>query len=254
MTKIAVFDSGLGSLSVIDPIKRYCNYDIIYFADSENYPYGLKTRSQLRRIISDTIKLLQERFEPDLIIVGSNTPTLLLPEVISGSVIGVNPPLKEAAKKTKTKNVAILATQATAKSKELNHYIDSQKLSQKIKIHKIDSSKLVDLVETGRFLDDAEYCKMVINKVLYKVFSDNDIDVATLSSTHLPFLRKMLENQFPRVLFLDPAEMIVKKISKMTPNSQEKKHSLRIFTSGDPKLFQKKLQRIGIKNRVNPLS
>ena len=78
MPKIVVFDSGLGSLSVIKSIQKKINAKIIYFADQDNYPYGTKSVPQLEKIIKSTISKLQEKFEPDIIIVGSNTPSLLL--------------------------------------------------------------------------------------------------------------------------------------------------------------------------------
>lgn len=78
MSKIVVFDSGLGSLSVIKSIRKKIKAEVIYFADQANYPYGTKSVRQLDRIIKSTISKLQEKFEPDIIIVGSNTPSLLL--------------------------------------------------------------------------------------------------------------------------------------------------------------------------------
>ena len=40
--KIVVFDSGLGSLSVIKAIQKKTKSDIIYLADKKNFPYGKK--------------------------------------------------------------------------------------------------------------------------------------------------------------------------------------------------------------------
>ena len=45
MAKIAVFDSGFGSLSIIKPIQQAIKSDIVYFADQKNFPYG-KNQSQ----------------------------------------------------------------------------------------------------------------------------------------------------------------------------------------------------------------
>ena len=59
MVKIAVFDSGLGSLSIIQAIQKLSKTEIIYFADQQNYPYGKKSHAQLRKIIQKSIKLLQ---------------------------------------------------------------------------------------------------------------------------------------------------------------------------------------------------
>jgi len=58
MARIAVFDSGLGSLSIIKSIQKVCKIEIIYFADQKNFPYGKKTRKQLEQIIKKSIELL----------------------------------------------------------------------------------------------------------------------------------------------------------------------------------------------------
>ena len=76
MVKIVVFDSGLGSLSIIKQYKKYVNAEIIYFADQKNFPYGKKSKKQLEIIIKKTIKLLEKNFSPDLIVMASNTPSL----------------------------------------------------------------------------------------------------------------------------------------------------------------------------------
>ncbi len=60
MVKIAVFDSGLGSLSIIKEIQKITKSEIIYFADQKNYPYGKKSQAQLRTVIQKTIKLLEK--------------------------------------------------------------------------------------------------------------------------------------------------------------------------------------------------
>ena len=78
MAKIAVFDSGLGSLSIIKEIQKIVKSDIVYFADQKNYPYGTKSQAQLASIIKKTINLLEEKFMPDIIVVASNTPSLML--------------------------------------------------------------------------------------------------------------------------------------------------------------------------------
>ena len=73
--KIVVFDSGLGSLSVIKAIQKKTKSDIIYLADKKNFPYGKKTKSQLYKVITETIKKISEKFNPDLIVLASNTPS-----------------------------------------------------------------------------------------------------------------------------------------------------------------------------------
>jgi len=117
--KIVVFDSGFGSLSIIKPIQKITKSNIIYFADQENFPYGKKSKSSLSKIIRNTIKGINQKFDPDLIVIGSNTPTLLLNNIINSKIIGVLPPLKEAVKISRTSNIAILGTESVIKSREL---------------------------------------------------------------------------------------------------------------------------------------
>jgi glutamate racemase len=249
--KIAVFDSGLGSLPIIKSIKKKIRAEIIYFADQDNFPYGTKSTSKLRKIIKSTIRKLEEKFEPDLIVVASNTPSLLLNSKKRSNVLGVYPPLKDAAKKTITNSIAILATKSVVESKELQNYIKKQ-VPKGIRVTKINASPLVELVESGKFIFKKEFCKKKIRASLQPIQKER-VDVATLSSTHLPFLLPMLEEIFPNVTFLDPAGAIADKVATLLDGRRSSTHKLKIFASGNTTTFQKKLQKLGIKNKVFPL-
>ena len=249
VARIVVFDSGLGSLSIIAPIRKLCKADIIYYADSENFPYGEKTKAQLATAINLTLKRLEQIFHPDLIVMASNTPSLVL-DISKPNIVTVRPPLLEAKKTSKTKNIGILATRSAIQSKGLSHYIRTSNLSKSYRIHKINGSTLVNLVETGRFLTNEGLCRKVIRSELSEIISKKNIDTVTLSSTHLPFLKKLLQKEFPDVEFIEPGEQIAQKVLGKIKNKQSKRNSLRIFTSGDPKTFHKKLLKLKIKSRV----
>jgi glutamate racemase len=251
MAKIIVFDSGLGSLSIIKSIRKRINAEVIYFADQASYPYGTKSVGQLEKITKNTILKLQEKFDPDIIVVGSNTPSLLLDIEKKNEIIGVFPPLKEAKLKTKTGHIGILATRSVVKSKALNNYI-KKNVSSKIQVTKINATLLVDLVESGKFIYEKQKSKMIIKKLI-EPHLQNEIDVITLSSTHLQFLLPILKELFPNVIFLDPAYSVALCISKILKNKQQQKSKFRIYASGDIKTFHKKLKKIGIKNKVNQL-
>jgi len=199
MARIVVFDSGFGSLSVIRPIQKAIKSDMIYYADQKNFPYGKKSKSQLTKIITNRIKFLEEKFNPDLIVVGSNTPSLLV-EINKKNVIKVLPPIKMAAKISVTGNIAILTTLAAVKSKKLSDFIKRNRLPKRINVKKINASRLVQLVESAKFIDNQNLCNTTVRKVLSAQFSKHNIDVATLSSTHLPFLLPFLKKQFPMLL------------------------------------------------------
>ena len=250
MIKIVVFDSGMGSLSVIKPIQKRIKAEIIYFADQKNYPYGTKTVPQLDKIIKSTISKLQEKFSPDVIVVGSNTPSLLLHIEKKDKIFGVYPPLKEAVSKTRSGKIGILATRSVVKSKTLGIYI-KKNVPNKIHVTKINATPLVDLVESGRFISQKQLSKDIIQEIIKPYIEDN-IDVFTLSSTHLPFLVPMLTELFPGITFLDPADTVAKRVAKISRH-KSKKSRLKIYASGNVSTFQKQLQKIGIKNKVNPL-
>ena len=232
MAKIVVFDSGLGSISIIKEIKKIMKTDIVYFADQKNYPYGNKSQAQIASIIKKTINMLEKKFTPDVIVVASNTPSLML-NLQTGKIIDVKPPLKLAQKKSKSKKIGILATKASVNSK---------------------GSNLVDLVESGKFLNNKKYCKKIIKKSLDDYIITEKIDAITLSSTHLLFLKTLLEKEFPQVEFIDPGSLVAKKIFLKIKNKQSKRNSLKIFTSGNIINFKNKLNKIGVKNKINYLS
>ena len=246
--KIVVFDSGLGSLSIIKAIQKKTKSDIIYLADKKNFPYGKKTKSQLYKIVSDTIKKISERFDPDVIVLASNTPSLLFKEKLPKNIITVLPPLEKIQKPG---NIAILATEIVTKSKELDNYISE--FNDLKGVWKINCSELVELVESGKFLTDEKNCVKIILKVLKNEFKENKIKFATLSSTHLPFLLPFMKKYFKKVEFLDPANDVAMKISKLK-GPKSTRNSLSIYTTKSPKALQRNLKSMGISNKVNLFS
>ena len=259
MARIAVFDSGLGSLSVIGAIRRRIRCEIVYLADRRSFPYGGKSRRELARIVRDTVRMLDERFGPDLVVVGSNTPTLMLDlESVGGGgrgrrVIGVLPPVREAAGLSATGNIAVLATGAVVGGGYLADYVRSQKIPEGTAVHGIDCSRLVGLVESGGFATDPAGARRAVTEVLEERFEGNRIDVATLSSTHLPFLRKILEERFPGTRFLDPAGDVARKVSEMIGPPAAERGSLRIYCTGDAAPLEANLRRLGMRNKVTSL-
>ncbi len=122
------------------------------------------------------------------------------------------------------------------------------------RIFKINGSNLVELVESGKFITDKKHCKKIIKETLQPILSQQSIDTVTLSSTHLPFLKSLLEKEFLHIQFIDPGNIVAQKVYTKIKHKQSKRNSLKIFTSGDVKRFQKKLNKIGIKNKVSFLS
>lgn len=242
MAQIAVFDSGLGSLSVVRALRAASGHDTTYFADSAAFPYGSKGPAELGQIILDTIGMLRSRFAPDLTVVASNTPSLMLDLDMPG-VICTRPPAAEAARLTRTGTVGVLATTSAITSGALGRFLGSGRHAARYV--QIDGSALVGMVESGAFLSDPASCRQEIRKSVLPAVSGNGIDTLVLASTHLPFLAGLLGEELPGVRLVDPAasvaEEAVRRLGR-TPGPG----SLRVFTSGDPGEFGARLARLGV--------
>ncbi len=59
---IGIFDSGMGGLTVLSAIREVLpSSDIVYFGDTLNAPYGVRTREDLTRLTVEGLQLLQKR-------------------------------------------------------------------------------------------------------------------------------------------------------------------------------------------------
>ena len=255
---VAVFDSGLGSLSVIRRIRQAVPAaPVVYLADTANYPYGTRPPLELRRIVEGRVRLLRDRFRPDVIVVGSITPTLLLPDLFAGGmVVGVAPPLRRAAQATRTGHVGVLATRSVVGRCRIGEIAAGLGVPPGVRLHPIDASPLVDLVESGAFLDDGDECARRLAG-LGPVLAENRIDSVALSSTHLPFLAERLAEAFPRLRLADPgedaAEAVRGRIGAGAGGAGQEEAPMRIFASGDPAPLEGRLRRLGVREAVQRL-
>lgn len=255
---VAVFDSGLGSLSVIRRIRRAApSAPVVYLADTANYPYGTRPPAELRRIVEGRIRLLRDRFRPAAIVVGSITPSLLLPDLLAGTVVGVRPPLRRAAEATRTGHVGVLATRSVVESGLVGGLAAGLGApAGEAVLHAIDASPLVDLVESGAFLDDDGRCAGPLAK-LGRTLAEKSIDSVALSSTHLPFLAERMARALPGVRLADPGEDAadaVREILAGGGNAAEcPPPELRVYASGDPAPLENRLRRLGVREVVRRL-
>jgi glutamate racemase len=254
---VAVFDSGIGSLSIIRELRREVPYEnLLYFADRVHFPYGTKSHPQLREIIINTINYLK-RYKPKLVVVASNTPSVQVLEEIRRTitdipVIGVRPPLKEAARLTKKKHIGIMATEGTIRSKEFENQIHRD-VPQHILVTKFNASPIIELIEQGVHLENERRTFDVISRVLGDSV-DTKIDVITLSSTHLPFVKRYLNSLLPAVRFIDPAQIIAKDVRKFLAFYRMTKKSgrsnLQILVSDGKREFEKSVRAMGVREPV----
>jgi glutamate racemase len=253
---VSVFDSGVGSLSIIRELKKEIPHEnLLYFADKAHFPYGNKSHAELREIIVNTVKYLA-RFKPKLIIIASNTPSIqVLDEVkriANIPLLGVRPPLKMACRLTKKKHIGIMATRGTIMSKGLEEQI-RREIPQDILVTKVNASPIIELVENGTYITNERRTYDIISRVLGNEL-DRKIDVITLSSTHLPFVKRYLSNLLPTVKFVDPATIIAKDVRKFLAFNRILKKTgsgrLQIFVSEGKRYFEQTIRAMGVKEPI----
>ena len=123
---IAVFDSGLGGLSVLRHLMRIMpNERYIYYGDCANAPYGSRTTAQVRQLTMEAVEHLLEHDPVKALVVACNTATAaaighlrtLYPELI---VIGIEPALKLAADRYPGGSIGVMATQVTLREEKFH--------------------------------------------------------------------------------------------------------------------------------------
>jgi glutamate racemase len=210
---LGIFDAGIGSYAIVQLVqKRFPHQDIIYLADRASFPYGAKDKSSLQQAVISAISRLRG-LGAEAVLVASNAPTITvlkpIKRVLDGPLFGVSPPVMQATAASKTKSVGVLGVKSLVESDELKQYIAEENTSG-ANVATFNASPLVGLVESGAFLNKPlatiEIVRSFVSSIL---IANSDIDVFTLSSTHLPWLKAPLEAVFPELLFLDPAENAV---------------------------------------------
>ena len=115
---IAVFDSGLGGLSVLAcALELAPQENYVYLADLANAPYGERPLSRIRELVHEDVRLLLTH-DVKALVVACNTATascvaLLRREYPQLPIVGMEPALKVAATRCSCGEAAVLATPAT---------------------------------------------------------------------------------------------------------------------------------------------
>ena len=259
---VAVFDSGVGSLSVVRELKKVIPHeDLLYFADRFHFPYGNKSHQQLYEIILASIKFL-ENYKPKVIVVASITPSVqILHKVrtkVNSQIIGVMPPLRVAARLSKKKHIGIMATEGTIFSQELTALLRKE-VPQAIRVTRFNASPIIELIENGTYISNERKTFDTISHILMEKLEKEDIDVIILCSTHLPFVHNYLSSLFPRVKFIDPCHTVAKDVKKFLLHNRMLRKSgigrLQLVASVGRDHFEQTIRMMGFREaikRVNP--
>ncbi len=189
---IAVFDSGIGGLTVVSALRRELpGEDIVYLGDTARVPYGGKSRTTIERYSEEIASMLVAE-GAKMVVVACNTASALalsrLRNVLPVPVEGVIGPGVEAAlAATRSGHVAVIGTKATVGSGAYAGALQAARSD--IRVTSMACPLLVPLVEEGLF--DDPVTDAVLERYLAEIRA-GDADALVLGCTHYPLLSRAI--------------------------------------------------------------
>lgn len=211
---IGIFDSGIGGQSIRREIKKLLpREEIFYLADKENFPYGEKNPSQIRKIAERNSQCLIDK-GAKVIVVACNTATVhainyLRKKFPNVSFVGVEPAVKPAGLTSK-KGIIVLSSPKATRSKQLHKLINEW--AKEVKVFNIGSIELVRAVESKL---GSEKIKTILKKILPKKILTKS-DVLVLGCTHFPLIKKEIREYVgEKIKIIDSGEAVAKQVEKI---------------------------------------
>ena len=230
--KIAIFDSGVGGLTVFRQIRaRYPNDSIVYVGDTARVPYGSRSPKIICQYSEEIVRHLLTMPLSALVVgchssasvavptlqplLHQQTPPIPLLDVLSSGV-------KRAAELDPEGPIAIIGTEATIQS---GRYRDElSKIRPKLEIFPIACPLFVPLVEEG--ILNGAIAELVIDKYLEPIVGR--VHAVMLACTHYPLLAEVIQDYLgPDVELIDPAEAVALDLElQLSPSSSGARESL----------------------------
>ena len=259
---LLIFDSGVGGLSVLRPIRALLpNAPIVYAADSAGYPYGTKSASVIEARVPALLGRLAERFDPQLIVIACNTASTIALDAVRAAldlpIVGTVPAIKPAAERSKSRVIGVLGTEATVRQP----YVDrlSEQFAPDCQVLRCGSSELVDLAEAklrGERTDPQAF-RTILQGLLGQPGGER-MDTVVLACTQFPLVQEELQTAAPRPLdFLDGGEGIARRTAWLTRGHswpEAAPEGLALFTNRNPALesYRPGFERFGLR-LIDPL-
>lgn len=186
---IGFLDSGVGGLSVMkEAIKIMPNEDYIYFGDSKNAPYGVKTTKEIRDLTFNVVEFLIEKGIKGLVVACNTATSAAVSELRrvypDMPLVGIEPAIKPAVELNKKGKILIMATPMTIKQEKFNLLLNKYK--EKAEIVPIPCAGLMEFIEEG-ILKGEELEKYLKEKLM--VYEKEEISSIVLGCTHYPFVK-----------------------------------------------------------------
>ncbi len=200
---IGIFDSGLGGLTVFKEIRKILPYeDLIYFGDTARVPYGNKSKNTVIRYSNEILEFLIKKRVKIVIVACNTSSSLALDNLRERAVVPVfgviEPGAQKAVQVFSGKNIAVIGTSATIKSKAYSRAInreiehlngDRGYINHTFKIIEQACPLFVPLVEED--FSNEEILRNIISYYLNPIVSKRPSCIV-LGCTHYPILKDFI--------------------------------------------------------------
>lgn len=221
MSKIGVFDSGYGGLTVLKSlVKAMPEMNFVYLGDNARAPYGDRSFETVYQYTRECVNWLFDQ-DCELVILACNTASAKALRQIqqvdlplrndNKRVLGVIRPTTETiGHQTQTNKIGILGTAGTVKSE--SYKIEIAKFFPQVEVFQEACPIWVHLVENDLLgLEGTDFfVQYHLNKLLMK---DNEIDAILLACTHYPLLIESIEKVLPsHIQIVSQGEIVANKL------------------------------------------
>jgi glutamate racemase len=240
---VAVFDSGVGGLSVLGEISRLLpNESLLYVADCGHIPYGEKTPEFIRQRCVAISEFFREKGAKALVL-ACNTATVagvadLRERYPDWPIVGMEPAVKPAAAATRSGVVGVLATTGTLQSAKFAALLD--RFAADVQVITQPCPGLVELIETGDLVSPA--IRQLLHSYVQPLLMAG-CDTIILGCTHYPFLKPLLREMIPAsITLIDTGAAVARQLQRLLSQrdllASGHSHSAQFWTSGDPENFR----------------
>ena len=239
---IALYDSGLGGLSVVREVfARLPGEAVTYFGDTARVPYGPRPAAEILAFNREILDLLVGAGAKLVVIACNTSSALALPALRADCpvpLIGLIDAGAEAAvAAARGGEIGVLATEATVRSGAYGRAVAA--LAPGARVRELACPTLVPLVESGAWT--GEGARAIVAAALAP-FVEAPPAALVLGCTHYPHLAPLIQALLPGVALVDPAAGVVARAAAIlsaqglrAPADARPTH--RFLVSGDPEPF-----------------
>ena len=188
---IAVFDSGVGGVSVLRQLRRYMPHEhYIYFGDCANAPYGSRPTQEVRRLTLAVAERLLAEYPVKALVVACNTATAAAIEALRSAyperiIVGIEPALKLAADLFPGGRIGVMATEVTLREEKFDQLLGR---FPECSVARLPAPGLVELIEAGKA--ESPQAEALLHSLLDGYIGK--LDALVLGCTHYPFASRTI--------------------------------------------------------------